>query len=149
MFGIGLPEMILIMAIALIVVGPDKLPDLARSTAKVLLDLKKTAEGLKESLKEDNPLDEIQPDLEKAARALNENLLETPTSRIKTTSSAEPHEEIIETITPGGVNPNADNAVAAYKELTQKTGPISEEPSSCTITPEPDNSHTRGTNKPQ
>ncbi|NOR26074.1 MAG: preprotein translocase subunit TatB, partial [Desulforhopalus sp.] len=27
MFGIGLPEMILILALALIVVGPDKLPD--------------------------------------------------------------------------------------------------------------------------
>jgi sec-independent protein translocase protein TatB len=34
MFGIGLPEMIVIMAVALIVVGPDKLPELARSLAK-------------------------------------------------------------------------------------------------------------------
>lgn len=50
MFGIGLPEMLLILALALIVVGPDKLPDLARSLAKGLLELKKTAEGLKSSL---------------------------------------------------------------------------------------------------
>jgi len=79
MFGIGLPEMILIMALALIVVGPDKLPDLARSLAKGLMELKKTAEGLKESFTEEgNPLDEIRPDLEKAARSLKENLLETP-----------------------------------------------------------------------
>ena len=41
MFGIGLPEMILILALALIVVGPDKLPDLARSLAKGLWSLKK------------------------------------------------------------------------------------------------------------
>ncbi|MFZ5764315.1 MAG: twin-arginine translocase TatA/TatE family subunit [Thermodesulfobacteriota bacterium] len=53
MFGIGLPELILIMALALIVVGPDKLPDLARSLAKQLLELKKTAAALKESLEDE------------------------------------------------------------------------------------------------
>ncbi|MCW5206289.1 twin-arginine translocase TatA/TatE family subunit, partial [Desulfobulbus sp. F5] len=30
MFGIGFPEMIIILIVALVVVGPDKLPDLAR-----------------------------------------------------------------------------------------------------------------------
>jgi len=39
MFGIGLPELILIMAVALIVVGPEKLPDLARGLAKQLIEL--------------------------------------------------------------------------------------------------------------
>lgn len=55
MFGIGLPELILIMAIALIVVGPEKLPDLARGLAKQLIELKKAANVLKESLREDEP----------------------------------------------------------------------------------------------
>lgn len=81
MFGIGLPEMILILALALIVVGPDKLPDLARSLARTILDLKKTAEGLKESFREEgNPLEEIRPELEDAARSLKNNLLEQPAS---------------------------------------------------------------------
>ena len=81
MFGIGLPEMILILALALIVVGPDKLPDLARSLAKTILDLKKTAEGLKASFREEgNPLEEIRPELEDAARSLKNNLLEQPAS---------------------------------------------------------------------
>ena len=53
MFGIGLPELILIMGIALIVVGPEKLPEMAKSIAKVVLDLKKTASSLKESLHDD------------------------------------------------------------------------------------------------
>jgi sec-independent protein translocase protein TatB len=76
MFGIGLPELILILALALIVVGPDKLPDLARSVAKGILDLKKTANTLKESLTEDgNPLDDIKPELEKAAKALKNDVL--------------------------------------------------------------------------
>ncbi|MEN8199207.1 MAG: Sec-independent protein translocase protein TatB [Thermodesulfobacteriota bacterium] len=76
MFGIGLPELILILALALIVVGPDKLPDLARSVAKGILDLKKTANTLKESLTEEgNILDEIKPELEEAAQAIKDDIL--------------------------------------------------------------------------
>lgn len=54
MFGIGLPEMILIMAIALIVVGPDKLPELAKSLARQMLELKRAANTLKDNLNEEN-----------------------------------------------------------------------------------------------
>lgn len=76
MFGIGMPEMILICALALIVVGPDKLPDLARSIAKGVMELKKTASGLKESLAEEiePSLKTVRPELEEASRALKENL---------------------------------------------------------------------------
>ena len=78
MFGIGLPELIVILALALIVVGPDKLPDLARSVAKGILELKKTANTLKESLTENgNPLDEIKPQLEEAARAIKDDVMGT------------------------------------------------------------------------
>jgi sec-independent protein translocase protein TatB len=58
MFGIGLPEFILILALALIVVGPEKLPELAKSLAKQLLELKKTANALKDSLQEELKADE-------------------------------------------------------------------------------------------
>lgn len=56
MFGIGLPELILIMAVALIVVGPEKLPDLARGLAKQFFELKKAANVLKDSLHEEELL---------------------------------------------------------------------------------------------
>lgn len=75
MFGIGLPEMILICALALIVVGPDKLPDLARSVAKGLLELKKTAQTLKENITAEAPvLDELRPDFEDATNSLKGHL---------------------------------------------------------------------------
>ena len=74
MFGIGLPEMILIMALALIVVGPDKLPELARSVAKGVLELKKTVSALKEDLTEDNPFDAVKPELEEAADSIKKQL---------------------------------------------------------------------------
>ena len=109
MFGIGLPEMILILALALIVVGPDKLPDLARSLAKGLMELKKTAEGLKQSLSEEgNPLDDIKPDLEEAARSFKRDLLDSP-----------PYKNIEDGVT--GVNPPAENAAKAYEELMKTT----------------------------
>ena len=74
MFGIGLPEMILIMALALIVVGPDKLPDLARSVAKGVLELKKTVSALKEDFAEENPFDAVKPELEEAADSIKKQL---------------------------------------------------------------------------
>ena len=64
MFGIGLPELILIMALALIVVGPDKLPGLARTMAKHLNELKKTANALKENFQEEM-IDLERPDEQK------------------------------------------------------------------------------------
>jgi len=72
MFGIGLPELILIMAVALIVVGPEKLPELAKSLAKGVIELKKAANSLKESLNEDDenkPWDHIEPDAYPPTRA--------------------------------------------------------------------------------
>lgn len=54
MFGIGLPELILIMAVALIVVGPAKLPDLAKALGKGIVELKKAASSLKESFEDED-----------------------------------------------------------------------------------------------
>lgn len=54
MFGIGLPELILIMAIALIVVGPEKLPELAKTLAKQMIELKRAANALKDSLQDND-----------------------------------------------------------------------------------------------
>jgi TatA/E family protein of Tat protein translocase len=41
MFGIRLPELIIIAIIALIVVGPKKLPDLAKTLSKGFSEFKK------------------------------------------------------------------------------------------------------------
>lgn len=77
MFGIGLPEMIVILAVALIVVGPDKLPDMARSLAKGVFELKKTLNQVKSSLAdEENLLGSVQSDLRKATDDLKGDLIE-------------------------------------------------------------------------
>lgn len=59
MFGIGMPEMILILAVALIVIGPKKLPDLAKSLGKAMGEFKKATSDLKESMQIDKELKEV------------------------------------------------------------------------------------------
>ncbi|MFH2064474.1 MAG: twin-arginine translocase TatA/TatE family subunit [Pseudomonadota bacterium] len=59
MFGIGMPEMILIMAIALIVIGPKKLPDLAKSLGKAFGEFKKATSELKESFDVNDNLNKV------------------------------------------------------------------------------------------
>ena len=41
MFGIGMTELLVILAIALIVIGPKKLPELARSLGKGLAEFRR------------------------------------------------------------------------------------------------------------
>jgi len=43
-FNIGIPELILIFIIALIVVGPRRLPEIARSLGKIMNDLRKMSQ---------------------------------------------------------------------------------------------------------
>ena len=64
MFNIGLPEMLIILAIALIVFGPNKLPDLARAFGKAMREFKKATEEVKESFREETKdLEEIRSNL--------------------------------------------------------------------------------------
>lgn len=77
MFGIGMPELLLILAVALIVIGPKKLPDLARSLGKALGEFKKATAELKESIQIDSELKDVKqafdqmnaPDQSAAAKA--------------------------------------------------------------------------------
>jgi sec-independent protein translocase protein TatA len=45
MFGIGMPELLLILVIALVVMGPGKIPELGQALGKSIRNFKKAANG--------------------------------------------------------------------------------------------------------
>jgi sec-independent protein translocase protein TatA len=52
MFGIGFQELLIIAVIALLIVGPKKLPDLAKTLGKGFSEFKKATEGVTDDLKQ-------------------------------------------------------------------------------------------------
>ena len=52
MFGIGIPELLLILGLALIVLGPKKLPELARALGKGLAEFRRATDELKDEFRQ-------------------------------------------------------------------------------------------------
>ncbi|NIS70062.1 MAG: twin-arginine translocase TatA/TatE family subunit [Proteobacteria bacterium] len=53
MFGIGMPELLVILGLALIILGPKKLPDLARGLGRAMREFRKATDEMKETLEEE------------------------------------------------------------------------------------------------
>ncbi|RME26488.1 MAG: twin-arginine translocase subunit TatB [Deltaproteobacteria bacterium] len=64
MFGIGTWELVVILVLALIVVGPQKLPEMARTLGKTLVQWRRSLEQVKREIDLDGIKEEVARDLE-------------------------------------------------------------------------------------
>jgi len=84
MFGIGMPELVVIMVVALIVLGPKRLPEAARGLGKAFAELRRATSGITEEL------DNAQIMLDEEVRATERNARTGPSAMTPSTSSASP-----------------------------------------------------------
>jgi len=53
MFGIGFPELVVILAVALIVLGPQRLPEVARMLGRAYGQLRRASEEFQNTIRQD------------------------------------------------------------------------------------------------
>ena len=98
MFGsIGMPELVIILVIALIIFGPRKLPELGRSLGKSLGEFKRASNELRNTLEEEVRVEEqkeqkakLQAEQESAIAASAQPITPGATGNPVTVESAEP-----------------------------------------------------------
>lgn len=70
MFGIGMPELLVIAVIALLVVGPKKLPDIAKALGKGLAEFRKVTDNATDTIKETLKTDDLKKDMDEIKDSL-------------------------------------------------------------------------------
>ncbi|MBZ0253957.1 MAG: Sec-independent protein translocase protein TatB, partial [Candidatus Methylomirabilis sp.] len=59
MFGMGFQEMVMILVVALIVIGPKRLPELARTLGKGLAEFRRATDDFRRSVADDEAVQTI------------------------------------------------------------------------------------------
>ena len=77
MFGIGLPEMIVIAIVALVFIGPKNLPGVLRSVGRGLVQLKRATNEVRTTVQDE--MDQIEREID--LKAVSYTHLTLPTNR--------------------------------------------------------------------
>jgi sec-independent protein translocase protein TatB len=68
MFDIGMGELLVIFVVALLVVGPEKLPDLARAFGRAYAEFRRTMNDLKGTIDQDDTMRSLKEEFHAAQR---------------------------------------------------------------------------------
>ena len=90
MFGIGMPELLLILGLALIVLGPKKLPELAKALGKGLAEFRRATDELKDEFRQ---MEREVEDSSPAATSPDEPPVENSPQSASANSSSEPEKK--------------------------------------------------------
>ena len=96
MFDVGFSELIVIGIVALVVIGPERLPKVARTAGHLLGRLQRYVNDVKADINREMQLDELrklQADMQESARDLERNLNSEIQSIKSTVEGAEPGAE--------------------------------------------------------
>jgi Tat protein translocase TatB subunit len=88
MFGIGMPELLIILAVALIVIGPKKLPDLAKSLGRAMGEFKRATNDLKQSIEQETGLDEVRQSMKEVKQDLRRSFDDIDTRPLSASGAA-------------------------------------------------------------
>jgi Tat protein translocase TatB subunit len=126
MFGIGTPELIVILVVALIVLGPERLPEIARALGKGLAELRRTTSGLTDELQNARMI--LEGEAHAAARKPPGNFPPAP--------AATPHPTAPPAPTPPATTPPAPTPPAPTPPAA--AAPAAPDTSEAAAPPEPD-----------
>ena len=72
MFGISLPELCIVFVVALIVLGPERLPEVARSLGKTTATLRKVSNNVRKEIYNSiyPPIDEVKLQVDRFSREI-------------------------------------------------------------------------------
>jgi TatA/E family protein of Tat protein translocase len=82
MFGLGFGELILIFLIALIFIGPKKLPELAKGLGKGIREFQNAAKGFSDQMQETQDTTHKKPEETKTVTAQLEEKTSAPTEEV-------------------------------------------------------------------
>ena len=68
MFGLGIGELLIVAVVALLFIGPDKLPEAAKSLSKGIRDIRKQTRDIQDTLEDDAEIGDAIRDLKSAFR---------------------------------------------------------------------------------